>query len=203
METYDWLVTDSGDCLGCETPAVEEFPDRPYRLYRFLTDVEDILEAVEDERSRLEKIRPLVRRLLVSSDWLQGEYKEPDPKKGWSVLILYDEPDFHLTGQTVAWLPSNISPIHNHGTWGIVALVNGQEKNKLWRKTNNPEFPDEIVEIGEKILLPGEIISFSSDAIHSVEPLGDQPAITFNLYGKTDFNRRFEFDPVNRTAKKF
>ena len=202
METYDWLVTENGECLGCETPE-DEFPDRPYRLYRFLTEIEDILDTIEDERSRLEKIRPLVRRLLTSSYWLQGEYKQPDPTKGWSVLMLYDEPDFALTVQTVAWLPGKVSPIHNHATWGVVAVVNGQEKNKFWRKTGNPEFPDEITEAGEKIFLPGEIITFCSDAIHSVETLGDEPAITFNLYGKTDFNRRFEFDPVNRTAKKF
>ena len=34
----------------------------------------------------------------------------------------------------VTWLPGHTSTIHNHGTWGIVALVGGQERNRLWRR---------------------------------------------------------------------
>jgi len=41
------------------------------------------------------------------------------------------------------------------------------------------------------------------DAIHRVEALGDEPAISFNLYGETNYEQRFEFDPVNSTAKNF
>jgi hypothetical protein len=41
---------------------------------------------------------------------------------------LYQEDNFPITIQMVAWLPGNISPIHNHGTWGLVAVVSGQEK---------------------------------------------------------------------------
>ncbi|MEM1369934.1 MAG: cupin, partial [Cyanobacteria bacterium P01_H01_bin.15] len=40
-------------------------------------------------------------------------------------------------------------------------------------------------------------------AIHSVEPLGDEPAVTFNLYGETDFAQRFEFDALKHTAWNF
>jgi predicted metal-dependent enzyme (double-stranded beta helix superfamily) len=41
------------------------------------------------------------------------------------------------------------------------------------------------------------------DAIHSVEAIGDEPTISFNLYGETDYDQRFEFDPVTCTAKNF
>ncbi len=54
-----------------------------------------------------------------------------------------------------------------------------------------------------KILLPGDIIGFTPDAIHSVEPLGDEPVITFNLYGVTEYQERFEFNPVTHSAKNF
>ncbi|MEQ8961035.1 MAG: cupin, partial [Coleofasciculus sp. C2-GNP5-27] len=174
-----------------------------YRLYRFLTDVEDILETIKDDRQRLEQIRPLVRRLLTSSYWLQGEYREPNPDTGWSVLMLYDEPEFPLTVQTVVWLPGRVSPIHNHAAWGVVALISGEEKNTFWRRTRDSEFPDRIEKVGEQILVPGDIISFMPDAIHHVEVMGTEPTITFNLYGKTDYQQRFEFDPMTHTATNF
>ena len=203
MVSQDWLVTQEGQCEACESDSDFELSTNPYRLYRFLTDLEDILQKITDERQRLQAIRPLVRRLLTSSEWLQGEYLEPDPKTGWSVLMLYDEPNFPLTVQTVVWLPGRVSPIHNHATWGVVALISGQEKNTFWKRVNQQELSEEIEQVGEHILMPGDIISFLPDAIHSVEALGDEPTITFNLYGETNYEQRFEFDPVTGTAKNF
>ncbi|MFP5272690.1 cupin [Coleofasciculus sp.] len=202
MESSDWLVTDNGDCLGCKVQESETSTGY-YRLYRFLTDVEDILETIKDDRQRLEKIRPLVRRLLTSSDWLQGEYREPNPDTGWSVLMLYDEPKFPLTVQTVVWLPGRVSPIHNHAAWGVVALISGEEKNTFWRRTRDSEGRDRIEKGGEQVLVPGDIISFMPDAIHHVEAMGEEPTITFNLYGETDYQQRFEFDSITHTAKNF
>ena len=69
------------------------------RLYRFLTEVEDVLHAEADDQLRLDQIRPLVRHLLNHSAWLQYEFKPPNPKTGWSVNMLYDEPGFPLTVQ--------------------------------------------------------------------------------------------------------
>ncbi|AFY70877.1 hypothetical protein Pse7367_2621 [Thalassoporum mexicanum PCC 7367] len=220
FENNDWLVNDHGQLEVC--PVVEdqwENSGQTYRLYRFLTDIEDILWRYDDDRQRLEQIRPLVRRLLNSSYWLQGEYKAPNPERGWSVLTLYEEPDFPLTVQTVVWLPGRKSKIHNHATWGIVALVNGQEKNVVWRRSSNKSpkkgFADEqkpsdrsdqsdrIEQVGEQIINPGDIISFTPEAIHHVEVVSEEPTITFNLYGLTNYKQRYTFDPINHTAKLF
>ena len=203
MASDNWLVNDDGSYEASKISGDWEWTDKIYRLYRFLTDVEDILEEFTDERQRLQRIYPLVRRLLTSSYWLQFEYLEPNPDTGWSVNLLYEEPNFPLTVQTVVWLPGQVSPIHNHATWGIVALISGREKNRLWRRTHNSEDPERIEPTGEIILEPGDIISLTANAIHSVEAMGDEPTISFNIYGETDYPQRFEFDPLTHTAKNF
>ncbi len=201
MISQDWLVTDDGKCETWEQSQDDlELLTRQYRLYRFLTDLEDILHKFQSDRLRLQAICPLVRRLLTSSEWLQGEYLEPNPETGWSVLTLYDEPDFPLTVQTVAWLPGKVSPIHNHATWGVVALISGEEKNTIWRRTDQN---GSIEKAGDIILNPGEIMGLMPDAIHHVEALGDEPTISFNLYGETNYQQRFEFNPVTGTTKNF
>lgn len=202
MANYNWLITEDGDYRTFGNPNVPE-PGQVYRLYRFLTELEDILATFHDDISRLEAITPLVRKLLVSSYWLQMEYKQPAPETGWSVNFLYREFEFPLTVQMVAWAPGHASTIHNHGTWGIVALIGGQEKNRIWRRQPNPEQPDRIEPVTELILSPGDVVALTSDAIHSVEPLGDEPTVSFNLYGETNFKERFVFDPMLRTAKRF
>ena len=109
-----------------------EQSSNPYRLYRFLTDLEDIITNETQESIIVRKLIPKVRRLLTESEWIQMEYTVPDPQVGWSVNTIYDEPDFPLTVQMVTWLPGEVTPIHNHATWGIVAIIAGTEKNTFW-----------------------------------------------------------------------
>ncbi len=203
LTNQDWLITDAGEAINCTNTIQEDFVEQSYRLYRFLTDLEDILTNIEGDRDRLKAIRPLVRKLLGNNPWLLTEYEAPDPELGWSVTMLYDEPDFPLTVQTVAWLPGQVSPIHNHGTWGLVALISGQEKNTFWQETDPSNFTSNIKQVGELTLNPGDIIGFLPNTIHHVKALGDEATISFNLYGETDYEQRFEFDSVNSTKTNF
>lgn len=198
----NWIVLDNCEREAYYPPEIESTAD-PYRLFRFLTDLEDVLLNVPDDLDRLKAIMPLVRNLLTSSYWLQMEYDSPSPKTGWSVKTLYREPDYPLTVQMVAWKPGTASPIHNHATWGVVALIDGIEKNRFWKRSPTAEFPNRLELVGEQILEPGEIIGFVPNAIHSVESVGEEPTISFNLYGQTDYPQRFQFDIVKHSAKNF
>lgn len=203
MKGRDWLVTGTGQYQACKNVRVWDLLRENYRLYRFLTEMEDVLNDVEDENSLLAEIRMLVRRLILNSYWVQNQYLEPDSKTGTSVLLLYDELGFPFTVQTVTFAPGTRSSTHNHGTWGVVAVLKGQERNTFWRRTPLPDSQDKIERSGELTLFPGDIISFTSDSIHSVQAVGDEPTVTFNVYGETRQKERFEFDSVTHTAKNF
>jgi predicted metal-dependent enzyme (double-stranded beta helix superfamily) len=203
MTGQDWFVTNDGQCSPSKAMSQAGDLTQPYRLYRFLTDLEDVLNHITDDSLRLQAICPLVRKLLTSSAWLQIMPLEPDPELGWEVTMLYDEPSFPLTVQMVAWAPGVTSPIHNHASWGLVALLSGQEKNTFWQRSPTSEFPDRIESVGERLLSPGDILCLMPDAIHQIEAIGDQPTISFNLYGETNYDQRFEFDPNRFTAKNF
>lgn len=204
MSNQDWLVTNEGSWQG--QPLQTAAPrSQDYRLYRFLTDVEDILAAVPDNQERLIQMFPLVRQLLDQSAWLRFAIAPPDPETGWSVNTLYDEPGFPLTVQTVVWRPGQVSKIHNHGTWGIVALMDGEEKNVLWRRPNqDPTGPQNRLEqTGDLVLNPGDLIGLMPDAIHCVEAMGEEPTVSFNLYGVADYENRWKFDPQSHAAELF
>lgn len=203
MKGRDWLVTGDGQYQACNSVRAWDLLRENYRLYRFLTEIEDVLNNVADESTRLPEIRMLVRRLIVNSYWVRSQNLEPSPTTGTSVLLLYDELGFPLTVQTVTFAPGTQSNIHNHGTWGIVAVLKGQEKNTFWQRTPSPESPDKIAPTGEIILSPGDIVSLTPDAIHSVEAVGDEPTVTFNVYGETEPKARFEFDTIKHRAKNF
>jgi predicted metal-dependent enzyme (double-stranded beta helix superfamily) len=203
MQGNDWFIAENGQYQICKSAREWDLLRDNYRLYRFLTEVEDVLKNVEDESTRLPDIRMLVRRLIINSYWVQSQSLEPDPKTGLSVLLLYNELGFPLTVQTVTFAPGTNSNIHNHGTWGVVAILKGQEKNTFWRRSSHPDFPDKLEKVGEITLSPGDIVSFTPETIHQVESIGEKPTVTFNIYGETNPNQRFEFDVINHIAKKF
>ncbi|MEA5551753.1 cupin [Anabaena cylindrica UHCC 0172] len=203
MQGKDWFVAGDGQHQACKSARTWDLLRDNYRLYRFLTEIEDVLFNIEDESTCLPEIRMLVRRLIVNSYWVQSQFLAPDSKTGTSVLLLYDELGFPLTVQTVTFAPGTISNIHNHGTWGVVAVLKGEEKNTFWRRTSNSEFPDKIEITGEINLSPGDIISFASDTIHQVQAVGEEPTVTFNIYGETNPKERFEFNAIDHIAKKF
>ncbi len=229
VTNHDYLVGNDGACQVLSTSSqlsdgnpsstaemsLEANSEQPYRLYRFLTDLEDIVHRHADDRAQLQALCPLVRRLLASSSWLELSAPQPAPGKEWGVSILYDEPFFPITVQLVTWQPGATSPIHNHGGWGIVALISGQEKNQFWRRSHNavdhnldhtsqtPEYPHQIEAVGDRLLLPGDIITFLPDAIHSVEALGDAPTVSFNVYGPTQYDQRFQYNPQTQDAVRF
>lgn len=203
MKHRDFLVTGDGRYQVCKPSREWDLLREPYRLHRFLTEVEDVLERATDENQCLPQLRLLVRRLIVNSYWIHVHHPEPCPRSGNSTIILYDEIGYPLTVQTTTLTSGTVSPIHNHGTWGIVAVLQGEEKNTFWKRSPTAGFLNRIARVSEMTLLPGDIISFTPDAIHCIEALGEELTITFSIYGKTHHSRRYQFDPLTCTAKNF
>jgi predicted metal-dependent enzyme (double-stranded beta helix superfamily) len=217
MKNRDFLVTADGQFQVCQTPREWDLLRNHYRLHRFITEVEDVVERAigwsdddteldtppTTESEYLSELRLLTRRLIMNCYWVHTQIPKPCPDTGISVQVLYDELGFPLTVQTVNFFPGATSTIHNHVTWGVIAVLKGEEKNTFWRRIPDPKSPDRVEAVSELTLLPGDIISFTPDAIHSVEAVTDEPTITFSLYGETHHSKRFEFDPILHTSKNF
>lgn len=207
LKTVDWLVKEDGICRMCKSVREWNLLSEEYRLYRFLTEVEDrmrlaISEGI-DEESLVAGLRMLVRKLVINCYTVQTRLPEPEPKTGVSIVSLHDEVGFPMTIQTEMNLPGHQSLVHNHGTWGIVMVLQGKQKNTFWKRNPTEEFPGKVERVGERVIEPGDIISFTTHAIHSIETVGTEPAITFNLYGETYGSKRFQFDVEKQTAKHF
>ncbi|MEO1403701.1 MAG: cupin [Cyanobacteria bacterium J06635_1] len=203
--SQDWIVTEAGQCDLCPTPREWDLLETPYRFYRFLTEVEEGLKqaTTEHQCECLPTLRRLVRKLVLNSYWLKIQRPEPDLTTETAILNLYDEIGYPLTVQIETLVPGAVSSVHSHGTWGVVAILQGQEKNTLWRRAPEPAFPDKLSCVAEQTLTYGDVISFVPAAIHSIQAVGEEPLVTFNLYGETERKQRFEFDPVTHQAKRY
>jgi predicted metal-dependent enzyme (double-stranded beta helix superfamily) len=207
MTARDWLVTDAGQCQVRPSAKEWELLAEQYYFHRFLTEVIDLIAKAPSETEEwdfLPQIRLLVRKLVTNSYWLQTQQRDADPKTGVAIVTLYDEIGYPLTVQNVTFAPGMMSPIHNHGTWGVTAILKGQEQHTFWQRvSDDPAHPDKIAVVGQKVLIPGEIMSFMPGAIHQVQAIGDEPTVTFQLYSDTQPRSRFEFDPMTHSARSF
>ncbi|MGD1900210.1 MAG: cupin [Phormidesmis sp.] len=206
MEITDWLVTAAGQCQP--RPAAKPWSlvrDR-YYFHRFLTDIIDLLEQAPNEQEEwklLPQIRMRVRQLVTNSYWIQTQKPAAHSKTGVGIQTLYDEIGYPLTVHTVFSLPGVVSPIHNHGTWGVLAILEGQEKHTFWQQIDPENNPYQIKPAGERMFNPGEIVSFLPESIHQVQAANGAPTLTFQLYGETQPSARYEFQPESATAKPF
>jgi hypothetical protein len=59
------------------------------------------------------------------------------------------------------------APPHNHGTWAVVAGVDGLEKNVFWKRVDDGSRPGyaEIVKAGEKVFGAGDVVTFLPESI--------------------------------------
>ncbi|MEM9119785.1 MAG: cupin [Cyanobacteria bacterium P01_F01_bin.56] len=206
MGSQDWYAIATGDCQPCKTPRDWDLLETPYRFYRFLMDVEDVLKpfpTVEKQLQGLSDLRQLVRKIVLNSYWLRTQKPNLFDTADIAILNLYDEIGYPLTVQIETIQPGAQSPIHNHGTWGIVAIIEGQKKTTFWHRTPEPNWPDKITPVADRILTSGDVISFLPDAIHHIQALGEALLVTFNMYGETHSKHRFEFNAITHTARHY
>jgi predicted metal-dependent enzyme (double-stranded beta helix superfamily) len=90
--------------------------------------------------------------------------------------VFYRSPD--LTLLKVCFPNGRRTPPHDHGTWAMILLLSGEEKNTLYRRDNGT-----LRKAGEVTLARGAILPMREDTVHVAECLGDTPTIGLHVYG--------------------
>lgn len=90
---------------------------------------------------------------------------------------------------------------HDHSTWAVVAGIEGEEPNVLWRRTDGGEGPGRatLERTGAKRIGPGAHIAFGPHDIHSVAIEGERAIKHLHLYGRslTNLPERLDFDTAS------
>jgi predicted metal-dependent enzyme (double-stranded beta helix superfamily) len=178
-----------------------------YPISRLVVDLRRLRSLGLDEREMLSAVRPLARRAaLAAGDWVQESMYRADPVVGFAVNVLHEEADHTLAVFAVSWLPHRGVQAHDHGTWAVVAGVDGPERNVFYERVDDRSRPGyaELRQVGEKHFGPGDVLAMPAGTIHSV--LNDTDAVTLSLhvYGKhVNYTGRSQFDPEKKTETPF
>jgi predicted metal-dependent enzyme (double-stranded beta helix superfamily) len=126
-------------------------------------------DAMQAVREVLENLRGDVAAIETALDYVPGT-------GGNANQVFYRSPD--LTLLKVCFPNGRRTPPHDHGTWAMILLLSGGEKNTLYRREGGA-----LRKAGEVTLARGAILPMRADTVHVAECLGDTPAIGLHVYG--------------------
>ena len=147
-----------------------------------------------------------MRDLALSKAWLQARHYECDTEQGFGAHLLHEEDDHTLAVIAGAWLPGRGVPPHDHGTWAVVAGVDGAETNTLWTRVDDGSRPGhaEIRKERDLVVGPGDVVTFQPGAIHSVVNDSDRVTLSLHVYGKhVNHTERSQFDHEGKIERPF
>jgi predicted metal-dependent enzyme (double-stranded beta helix superfamily) len=106
----------------------------------------------------------------------------------------------------VSWLPHRGAPPHDHGTWAVLAGVDGTERNELYERVDDRRVPGYAVlrKVTDKPVGEGEVLCMATGAIHGVANDSDRTTLSLHIYGRNlQYVRRSKFDPEKHAETPF
>ena len=177
------------------------------KIEALVTHLKEVVSGAKDEPDILSGIRPLAQRAALASDsWMKKDFYKADIKQGFGVHLLHEEPDHSLAIFVVSWLPGRSAPPHDHGTWAVVAGVEGPEKNEFFERADDRTRPGyaELKKIGEKVFGVGEVLAMRTGQIHSITNESNGVSVSLHIYGKNiQHTGRSQFDLERHTETPF
>ncbi len=165
-------------------------------LDHFIADARAIAGRLADPADCVQALAPLMLDLAQHADtFLAPTHFRSDPNH-YARNLVFAAPDAGLSLYTLVWSPGQWTPVHDHGSWGVVAVLEGVLEERNYVRLSADRGADQGIELvrGGVILLGrGAVTSFvpNPDHIHVTGvPLERPRAVSLHLYGRAmnDFN---------------
>ena len=177
-----------------------------YSLQDYVADLRAVAAETDDEDEILRRVGPLAQRFVSDRSWLEEKHYKADEEQGFGVSLLHEEPDHSLAVLVVNWLPGRGTPPHDHGTWAVVAGIEGVERNVRYNRVDDGTRAD-YAELEEKHAFdaaPGELVSMKTGGIHMVTNETDQMTLSLHTYGMhINHTNRSQFNLETNEKKDF
>ncbi len=179
-----------------------------YTLEEFLADCLREIPGCPEPVDCVEKTAPFMFALLNGDKtFLKPEHLQSDPQS-YARNAIHIDGSGTLSLYALVWLPGQCTPIHDHGTWGVVGVVEGTlEEHPFIRVDGQDQSAMEEIQLargGSILLAPGSVTSFvpNPDHIHLAGNTGTQDRlVSLHLYGRAMSNFNI-YDRVSGTRER-
>jgi predicted metal-dependent enzyme (double-stranded beta helix superfamily) len=177
-----------------------------YSLQDYCADLRAISAQTSNEDEILRRVGPLAQRFVADRSWLESRHYDTDAEQGFGVHLLHEEPDHSLAVLVLSWLPGRGTPPHDHGTWAVVAGVEGVERNVRYNRVDDGSREDfaELEIKHEFDAHEGDLVCMKTGGIHMVTNETDRVTLSVHTYGRhINHTNRSQFDLDSKQRKAF
>jgi predicted metal-dependent enzyme (double-stranded beta helix superfamily) len=136
-------------------------------------------------------LAPSMLELLEQADsFLEPQHYVSDPS-GYTRNLIYEAADHSMSLYSLVWLPGQWTPVHDHGSWGVVGVLEGILEERSYVRLSPDRGADENIDLvrgGIVLLRRGAVTTFvpNPDHIHMTGVPQQRPrAVSLHLYGRT------------------
>jgi 3-mercaptopropionate dioxygenase len=130
-----------------------------------------------------DRVVAALRGHLPGPGLLAAEQLAGDPN-GYQTHLVHAEPDGSFSVVVMVWRPGQRTPVHDHLTWCVTAVLQGTEYEEVFANRG-----DRLETVGRNANPVGTVSGFAPPGdIHQVTNIGDAVAVSMHVYG-TDITR--------------
>jgi predicted metal-dependent enzyme (double-stranded beta helix superfamily) len=176
-------------------------------LDHFVAQANERSRGCDDPADCVLALAPLMLELIEQApSFLEPRHYRSEPLH-YTRNLIHDAADGSLSLYSIVWLPGQWTPVHDHGSWGVVGVVEGVLEERNYVRLSADRGADngiDLVRGGVILLARGAVTSFvpNPDHIHVTGVPDDRPrAVSLHLYGRmmNDFNT---YDVAARTRQR-
>ena len=151
-------------------------------LSELIAAIRAAVRSNSEPQSAGRAVAELLQPYLGSTEFLSAEQLAPDPNR-YRQHILHVEPDGSFSVVAIVWLPGQATPVHDHVSWCVVGVHQGQEHETIYELSEDDEGAHLLV-TGHAISPVGTVAALVPPGdIHHVENGGEGVAVSLHIYG--------------------
>ncbi len=161
-----------------------------YTVEQFIGDAVHAARDCPDAADCVQAIAPLMLRLVgQAKTFLTPAHYRSDPQH-YARNAIHIAPDRSLSLYALVWLPGQWTPVHDHGSWGVVGVVEGVLEERAYMCPHGEITCNEGIHLkrgGMVLLPPGSVTTFvpNPDHIHRTGvPESRDKVVSLHLYGR-------------------
>lgn len=169
-------------------------------------EIKSIIKEQGVNRAALAEVKSILAAMTHEQEMFgDAEFPTPKPDEFAKIYLLSDEPGGDFSLYLISVLPLKPSPVHDHGTFAVIAGLAGEEENTIYKRLDDGSQPGKarVEQDYQVVLKNGDSVAFMPQDIHHIQVVSKKPTRHFHLYGKgfEQQTQRLEFNIAEGTTK--
>ena len=121
---------------------MDPLPSCP-RLKAYIEEVRDIVRNASSDAQIVERVQVAAKDLVLGPLDMHPDYLRV-PEDGYGRNLIYRDREHGFVVIAMAWPPGIQGAPHDHGTWGVVAVAEGEVVLENYERVDDGSDPEEI-----------------------------------------------------------